>query len=107
MPGLLPVSVSPGWAISLGEQIKKAPADRGCVTHYLSFPVWDCRRSKSFYARVGGISLDIHGWMRGGRSALVVEEVVASRRSEAGFTTLAVQAFTDAFEDGFHDLFLL
>ena len=56
---------------------------------------------------MGGISLGIHGWMGGGRSALVVEEVVAGRWSEAGFTTLAVQAFSDALEDGFHDLFLL
>ena len=56
---------------------------------------------------MGGISLGIHGWMGGGRSALVVEEVVAGRWSEAGFTTLAVQAFTDAFEDGFHHVFLL
>ena len=46
------------------------------------------------------------GW-GGGRLTLVVEEVVAGRRSEAGFTTLAVQAFIDALEDGFHDLFLL
>ncbi len=45
--------------------------------------------------------------MGGGRSALVVEEVVAGRRGEAGITTLAVQAFTDAFEDGFHHVFLL
>lgn len=44
----------------------------------------------------------------GGRSALVVEEVVAGRRGEAGITTLAVQAlFTDALEDGFHHVFLL
>lgn len=45
--------------------------------------------------------------MRGGLSAFVVEEVVASRWGEAGFTTLAVQAFGDALEDGFHDQFLL
>ena len=45
--------------------------------------------------------------MGGGRSALIVEEVVAGRRGEAGITTLAVQAFSDALEDGFHDLFLL
>ena len=38
---------------------------------------------------------------------MIVEEVVAGRRGEAGITTLAVQAFTDALEDGFHDLFLL
>ena len=45
--------------------------------------------------------------MRGGLSAFVVEEVVASRWGEAGFTTLTVQAFGDALEDGFHDQFLL
>ena len=45
--------------------------------------------------------------MGGGLSALVIKEVVAGRRGEAGITTLAVQAFTDAFEDGFHHVFLL
>ena len=45
--------------------------------------------------------------MRGGLSALVVEEVVASRQCEAGITTLTVQAFGDALDDGFHDQFLL
>lgn len=55
-----------GWWFSRLES-KKEPRHAGAVTFILyTFPVWDCWRSKDFYAQVGGISLDIReGWGEG------------------------------------------